>query len=351
MKEEQSSLSEPQELFEHHRFIVDKGQTPLRIDKYLLLKLAHTSRTKIQNAAEGGNILLNGKTTRASYKVKPLDEITILLPHPPKNFEIIAEDLPIDILYEDDDILIVNKSAGMVVHPAFGHDRGTLVNVLHFHFSNLPVGVSKVAEGIYAPRPGLVHRIDKNTTGILIVAKHEFALQKLARKFYDHDLERKYLAIVWGTPNPLQGTIRFNIGRSIKDRKVMESFPEGGNGKRAITHYKLLENFGLVSLLECKLETGRTHQIRAHLKAMGTPVFNDEQYGGNIIKKGNLTASYKQFIQNCFEICGRQALHAASLKIEHPVTGEIMLFKCDLPSDMNDLLTKWRKYSHGKAQG
>ncbi|HXD91811.1 MAG TPA: RluA family pseudouridine synthase, partial [Bacteroidia bacterium] len=266
MIEEKNLLEDEQELFEHHRIEVDKGQALLRIDKYLLHKLANASRTKIQAAADGGNIQVNGKSVKSSYKVKPFDVITILLPHPPKNFELIPQNIPLNIMYEDADIMIVNKPAGMVVHPAFGHEDGTLVNALLFHFNNLPPAQSKVGTDIYAPRPGLVHRIDKNTSGILIVAKNEIALTLLAKKFFDHDLTRKYVALVWGNILNDEGTITGNVGRNVRNRKIMDVFTDETQGKHAVTHYKVLERFGYVTLVECTLETGRTHQIRVHMK-------------------------------------------------------------------------------------
>jgi 23S rRNA pseudouridine1911/1915/1917 synthase len=343
--EEKNLLEEEQELFEHHRFEVDRGQALLRIDKYLLHKLAHASRTKIKAASEAGNIQVNGKGVKASYKVKPSDLITILLPHPPKNFELKPENVPLNILYEDADILLVDKPPGMVVHPAFGHDNGTLVNALLYHFEHLPPLTAKVGDDIYAPRPGLVHRIDKNTSGLIIVAKNEIALTILARKFFDHDLDRRYVALVWGNLLNDEGTITGHIGRNPRNRKVMHVFPEGDQGKHAVTHYKVLERFNYTTLVECRLETGRTHQIRAHMKYIGHPIFNDADYGGDQVLKGNVSGKYKQFIQNCFDLCPRQALHARSLEIEHPATGKKMKFECDIAADMQALIEKWRHYA------
>jgi 23S rRNA pseudouridine1911/1915/1917 synthase len=343
--ENKNLLDEEQELYEHHRFEVDKGQAQLRIDKYLMHKLANASRTKIQAASEAGNILVNGKAVKPSYQVKPLDVITILLPHPPKNFELLPENIPLNIVYEDNDILIVNKPAGMVVHPAFGHDKGTLVNALLFHFENLPKLMAKVGADLYAPRPGLVHRIDKNTSGILIVAKNEISLTILAKRFFDHDLDRRYVALVWGNVLNDEGTITGNVGRCLYNRKIMQMFPDGTQGKHAVTHYKVLERFGYTTLVECKLETGRTHQIRVHMKSLGHPLFNDADYGGDQILKGTTSSKYKQFIKNCFEICSRQALHAKLLEIKHPATKKIMKFESDLPEDMKLLVEKWRHYT------
>ena len=345
MTTDKNLLEEEQELFEHHRFEVDKGQQPLRIDKYLLHKLAHASRTKIQAASEAGNIQVNGKPAKASYKVKPCDIITILLPHPPKNFELIPENIPLKIIYEDADILLIDKPPGMVVHPAFGHERGTLVNALLYHFENLPPMHTKVGTDIYAPRPGLVHRIDKNTSGVVIIAKNEIALTILTKKFFDHDLDRRYVALVWGNLDFEEGTIDVNVGRSLKNRKVMDVFRNGELGKTAITHYKVLERFGYVTLVECKLETGRTHQIRVHMKSIGHPVFNDADYGGDQVLKGNVSSKYKQFVQNCFDLCPRQALHARLLEIAHPATKKIMRFESEIPPDMAQLIAKWRNFA------
>ncbi len=342
--EEKNLLEEEQELYEHHRFEVDKGQELLRIDKYLIHKIAYISRTKIQAASEVGNIQVNGKAVKVSYKVKPGDVITILMPHPPKNFELIAQNIPLNIIYEDADIMLVDKPAGMVVHPALGHDNGTLVNALLYHFENLPHLMAKVGTDLYAPRPGLVHRIDKNTSGVLIVAKNEIVLTKLAKKFFDHDLDRRYVTLVWGNLLNDEGTITGNVGRCVHNRKVMQVFHDGLQGKHAVTHYKVLERFGYTTLVECKLETGRTHQIRVHMKSIGHPVFNDWEYTGDQILKGLNTAKYKQFIKNCFEICPRQALHAKYLEIEHPATKKIMKFESELPKDMTLLLEKWRHY-------
>jgi 23S rRNA pseudouridine1911/1915/1917 synthase len=345
MTDEKNLLEEEQELYEHHRFEVDKGQEPLRIDRYLLHKLAHASRTKIQAASEAGNIQVNGKPTKSSYKVKPKDIITILLPHPPKNFELIAENIPLTIVYEDADILLIDKPPGMVVHPAFGHERGTLVNALLYHFENLPPLQAKVGTDIYAPRPGLVHRIDKNTSGVVIIAKNEISLTILTKKFFDHDLDRRYITLVWGNLDLDEGTVDVNVGRSLRNRKVMDVFRNGELGKRAITHYKVLERFGYVTLVECKLETGRTHQIRVHMKSLGHPVFNDADYGGDQVLKGLVSSKYKQFIQNCFDLCPRQALHARLLEIEHPATKKLMRFESPLPADMSNLIEKWRHYA------
>jgi 23S rRNA pseudouridine1911/1915/1917 synthase len=327
-----------QELFEHHRFTVDPGQDLLRIDKYLQYKLSGISRTKIQAAADAGNIVVNEKPVKPSYKVKPKDVIAILLPHPPKVFELIAEPIPLNITYEDDALLIVNKPPGLVVHPGYNNFTGTLVNGLLYHFEHLP---NKNGDD----RPGLVHRIDKDTSGLLVIAKTEFALAHLAKQFYDRTNDRRYYAIVWGDFDQDEGTITCNVGRSLRDRKVMDVFPDGDNGKHAVTHWKVIERFGYVTLIECKLETGRTHQIRIHMKSIGHPLFNDASYGGNRIVKGTSFTKYKQFIDNCFDLCPRQALHAKTLGIKHPTTGQWMEFTSELPDDMKALLEKWRNYA------
>ncbi len=327
-----------QELFEHHRFTVDPGQDLLRIDKYLQYKLSGISRTKIQAAADAGNIVVNDKPVKPSYKVKPKDVIAILLPHPPKVFELIAEPIPLNIIYEDDALLIVNKPPGLVVHPGYNNFTGTLVNGLLYHFENLP---NKNGDD----RPGLVHRIDKDTSGLLVIAKTEFALAHLAKQFYDRTNDRRYYAVVWGDFEQEEGTITCNVGRSLRDRKVMDVFPDGDNGKHAVTHWRVIERFGYVTLIECKLETGRTHQIRIHMKSIGHPLFNDSSYGGNRIVKGTSFTKYKQFIDNCFDLCPRQSLHAKTLGIKHPTTGHWMEFTSELPNDMQALLEKWRNYA------
>lgn len=327
-----------QELFEHHRFTVDPGQDLLRIDKYLQYKLSGISRTKIQAAADAGNIVVNDKPVKPSYKVKPKDVIAILLPHPPKVFELIAEPIPLNIAYEDDALLIVNKPPGLVVHPGYNNFTGTLVNGLLYHFEHLP---NKNGDD----RPGLVHRIDKDTSGLLVIAKTEFALAHLAKQFYDRTNDRRYYAVVWGDFEQDEGTVTCNVGRSLRDRKVMDVFPDGDNGKHAVTHWKVIERFGYVTLIECKLETGRTHQIRIHMKSIGHPLFNDASYGGNRIVKGTSFTKYKQFIDNCFDLCPRQALHAKTLGIKHPTTGQWMEFTSELPDDMQALLEKWRNYA------
>ncbi|MGB8490457.1 MAG: RluA family pseudouridine synthase [Bacteroidales bacterium] len=335
---EEEEPVDQQELFEHHRIMADPGQSLLRIDKFLSFRLENVSRTRISNAAIAGNILVNNSPVRPSYRVKPGDIIQVVLPNPPREIELIPEDIPIDIIYEDDDVIVVNKAAGMVVHPAYGNYTGTLVNALMWHFRDLPL--FKTGE----LRPGLVHRIDKNTSGILVVAKNELALNRLSRQFYDRTTGRKYIALVWGVPDPPEGTITGNVGRNIRDRKIMQVFPDGSKGRHAVTHYRVIENFGYVSLVECRLETGRTHQIRVHFAYTKHPLFNDPEYGGDHILKGTTFSKYQQFVRNCFNILPRQALHAKSLEFEHPVTGKRLLFDSDLPADMQEVIDKWRNY-------
>lgn len=328
---------EEQDLYEHLRIVVDKGQTLLRIDKFLMHRVENASRNRIQNAIEAGNVLVNEKAIKASYKVKPNDVISVVLPHPPRDTEVYPENIPIKIVYEDDDLLVVNKAAGMVVHPGYNNYTGTLVNALVYHFQNLPQLPGN--EG----RPGLVHRIDKDTSGLLLISKNERALTHLARQFYDHSITRKYLALVWGDLAE-DGTVTGYIGRSAKDRRVMDIYQEEEKGKWAVTHYKVLERFGYVTLIECQLETGRTHQIRAHMKYLGHPLFSDATYGGDRILKGTVNGKYKQFVDNCFEMMPRQALHAQTLGFVHPTTREFKHFEAPLPEDFTAVLEKWRNY-------
>ena len=327
------------ELFEHHKVIADKGQDPLRVDKFLLNRLEGTSRNKLQQAALQGFIHVNGIKVKSNYKVKPDDVVTVMFTNPPRELELIPEDIPLKIVYEDDDLLVLNKEAGMVVHPGFGNYTGTLVNALVYHFKNLPLN------GDDATRPGLVHRIDKNTTGLMVIAKTEDALRSLSKQFFDRTIDRRYNALVWGELDDEEGTIEGNIGRSLKNRKVMTVFPEAEFGKPAVTHYKVLERFGYISLVECKLETGRTHQIRVHFQHIKHPLFNDFEYGGDRILKGTTFSKYKQFVENCFKIIPRQSLHAKSLAFTHPRTGEWMEFTSELPSDMTEVISKWRNYA------
>lgn len=330
--------SDEQDLYEHHRIAVDKGQEAIRIDKFLFHRLAHASRSKIQAAAETGSILVNDKPVKSSYKVKPMDVISIVLPEPPRDTEIYPEDIPLDIKYEDEDLIIINKPAGMVVHPGFNNYTGTLVHGLAYHFQHLPN-----LQGNQA-RPGLVHRIDKDTSGLLLISKNEKAMTFLARQFFDHSITRKYFALVWGDIKE-DGKVEGYIGRSLKDRKVMAMFDDEEKGKWSVTHYKVLERFHYVTLIECELETGRTHQIRAHMKSIGHPLFNDQTYGGDKILKGTVFSKYRQFVDNCFALCPRQALHAASLGFIHPTTHKYIHFEQEFPEDMSSLILKWKKYA------
>lgn len=337
-EEQLADSEESSELYEHHRFVADKGQSVLRLDKFLFHKLENISRSKIQNAAQAGNILVNGNVVKPNYKVKPEDLITVVFPHPPFEFQLIPQDIPLNIVYEDDHLIVVDKEAGLVVHPGHGNYEGTLVNGLLHHLKDAPL----FQKG--EMRPGLVHRIDKNTSGLLVVAKTEFALNHLAKQFYDRTTNRKYIAFVWGTFEEKEGTITGNIGRSPKDRMKMFVFSNSEEGKHAVTHYKVLENLGYLSMIECKLETGRTHQIRVHMEYLRHPIFNDDRYGGDKILKGTTFTKYKQFVQNCFSIMPRHALHAKSLGFKHPHTGKEMFFESPLPADMTEVLEKWRVY-------
>lgn len=335
---ENAELAEDEELYEHHRFVVDKGQAPLRIDKFLTERISNATRNKIAQAIESEAVKVNEESVKASYKIRPLDVIVIALPEPPRDTDVVPENIPLNIVYEDDDLLVVNKPAGMVVHPAYQNWSGTLVNALTYHLQNLPT--SQNGEG----RPGLVHRIDKDTSGLLVIAKTELAMAHLARQFYDHSIERTYYALVWGELNPLEGTVNVNLGRSLKDRRVTAAFPDGDFGRHAITHYKTLQQLRYVSLVQCNLETGRTHQIRAHLQYLGHPLFNDATYGGDKILKGTTFTKYRQFVDNCFKIMPRQALHAKSLGFIHPRTKQKMQFDSELPEDFASVLDKWEKY-------
>jgi 23S rRNA pseudouridine1911/1915/1917 synthase len=360
MNEEEFDIAEEQddqELFEHIRIVVDKGQALLRIDKFLTNHTRNATRSKIQQSAENGSILVNDKPVKSNYKVKPFDVISVVFAHPPREIELIAQNIPINIVYEDEDIVIINKQPGLVVHPGYGNYSGTLVNALMYHFQNLPtskaaatVVVSDKSKEQAVLRPGLVHRLDKNTSGIMVVAKSETAMVKLAKDFFDRNLDRIYYALVWGDFQQDAGTITGNIGRHLKDRKKMDVFePDSELGKHAVTHYKVLERFGYVTLVQCKLETGRTHQIRAHMQHIGHSLFNDALYGGDRILKGTTFAKYKQFVENCFEIMPRHALHAKSLGFNHPGTGKYIHFDSEIPDDMQAVLTKWRGYAQSMA--
>jgi 23S rRNA pseudouridine1911/1915/1917 synthase len=340
--EENSLFEEKEDLYEHFNFKVDKGTDLVRIDKYLLNLIPNTSRNKIQQAAKAECVIVNGKPVKQNYRVKPFDVISILMPYPPREIEIIPENIPLDIVYEDDDIIIINKNAGLVVHPGYGNYTGTLVNALTYYFLN------KVDNQGNPINPLLVHRIDKDTSGLLMVAKSEYAQIKLANDFYHHTIHRKYYALVWGDFKEDEGTVTAHIGRNPKDRLVMTVFPDGESGKHAVTHYKVVERFGYVTLIECQLETGRTHQIRVHLKSIRHPLFNDATYGGDRILKGTTFTKYRQFIQNCFKLLPRQALHAKSLGFTHPITGKQLFFDSPLPEDMQAVIDKWRNYSQHK---
>ena len=332
--------SERDDLYEHFRFVADKGQSPLRVDKYLMNKVENATRSRIQKSAKEGNIFVNDIIVKSNYKVKANDVVTVLFEHPPYEMLLTPEDLPIDIVYEDDALLVINKAAGMVVHPGHGNYSGTLINALAFHFDNLPNNSSD--------RPGLVHRIDKDTTGLLVVAKTEEAMAHLSKQFFNKTTEREYVAIAWGAMKEEHGTIEGHIGRHPKNRlqNTVYLHPDDlEKGKPAVTHYKVLEHLGYVTLVSCKLETGRTHQIRVHMKHIGHTLFNDERYGGSAILKGTTFSKYKQFVDNCFKVLPRQALHAKTLGFIHPTTNEFMRFEAPIPEDMEACLYKWRNYS------
>ncbi|RPD98184.1 RluA family pseudouridine synthase [Aureibaculum marinum] len=325
------------ELYEHYKFTAAVGQEPLRVDKFLMNFIENATRNKIQQAIKAGNVLVNNAVVKSNYKIKPFDVVRVVLAHPPHENLLVAENIPLNIVYEDDEVMVVNKPAGMVVHPGHGNYSGTLVNGLIYHIENLPTNSNE--------RPGLVHRIDKDTSGLLVVAKTEFAMSHLANQFFDKTTERLYYALVWGNVEQEEGTIEGHIGRSFKNRLQMDVFPDGAHGKPAITHYKVLERFSYVTLVQCKLETGRTHQIRAHFKYIGHPLFNDERYGGDAILKGTTFTKYKQFVDNCFKLLPRQALHAKTLGFVHPKTKKNMQFNSELPEDMQLAIEKWRNYT------
>jgi 23S rRNA pseudouridine1911/1915/1917 synthase len=337
MQNNNESLELEDELYEHFRFDVPKGQLLLRIDKFLMNLIPNATRNKIQQAASAGDIYVNDLPVKSNYKVKPLDVVRIMLSHPPFENRVDPENIPLDIVYEDAALLLINKPPGLVVHPGHGNYTGTLVNALAYHFENLPMNSSE--------RPGLVHRIDKDTSGLLVIAKTEAAMTHLAKQFEAKTSEREYIAIVWGNVKEDEGTIEGNIARHVKDRMQMAVFSDPEIGKPAVTHYKVLERFGYVTMVSCILETGRTHQIRVHMKHIGHPLFNDARYGGDLILKGTTFTKYKQFIDNCFKILPRQALHAKTLGFVHPTSGEMMRFDTELPDDMKELIEKWRGYS------
>lgn len=341
------ALSEPAmsegEIFEHFRFVADKGQQLLRVDKFLVSRLEKSSRNRIQQAADAGCVLVNGKPVKSNYRVKPLDVVSVVMDRPRYEFEIIPEDIPLEIVYEDDDLLVVNKPPGLVVHPGHGNYSGTLVNALAWHFRDNP------DYDVNDPRMGLVHRIDKDTSGLLVVAKTPDAKTNLGKQFFNKTTRREYVAVVWGIPEELSGTIVGNIGRNPKDRMQMAVMDDPSQGKHAVTHYSVIESFGYASMVKCRLETGRTHQIRVHMLHIGHPLLNDARYGGDNILRGERTSSYRQFIKNCFEACPRQALHARTLGFIHPSTGKEMFFETPIPSDMSEMIERWRTYAAAKG--
>lgn len=336
--EDDFATEQNSELYEHYRFVADKGQGQVRVDKYLAMHIVGVSRNRIQQAAEANCILVNDNPVKSNYKIKPLDVISVVMDRPRRELEIIPEDIPLDVVYEDADLMVINKAPGLVVHPGFGNYQGTLVNAIAYRLKDTPEYDAK------DPRLGIVHRIDKDTSGLLLIAKTAYAKTHLSAQFFNKTTKRQYVALVWGLVNEDEGRIEGNIGRDLKDRMLMTVFPDGEHGKVAVTHYQVIERLGYVTLVRCRLETGRTHQIRVHMKHIGHTLFNDERYGGNQPLKGTNFAKYKQFVQNCFTICPRQALHAQTLGFVHPRTGEEMMFESPLPEDISQLLDKWRTY-------
>lgn len=345
MEPREDEILDDDGMFEHFRLNVDIGQTPMRIDKYMACHLEDTSRARVQNAIKNGYVRINEKIAKANVIVRPGDIIRFVMPYERHGFEVLPENIPLDIVYEDDDFLIVNKPAGMVVHPGHGHFDGTLINALSYH-----LGITQGPDAEDERMGVLVHRIDMDTSGILVVAKNDAAQQNLAKQFFVHSIERKYVAVVWGNIREDEGTIVGNIGRDPNDRLRFKVYEEEDKGKHAVTHYKVLERFGFVTVVECRLETGRTHQIRVHMSYIGHPLFGDERYGGTEIRKGTIYAKYKQFIKNCLEICPRQALHAKTLGFIHPSTGKEVWFDSELPADMQALIERWRKYSQNMPE-
>ena len=337
---------ESSDLYEHYHIVVDPGQSPLRVDKFLFNRIVNVSRNKVQQAAKAGNILVNKQAVKSNYKIKPLDEISVVMTYPPRDVEIFPQQIDLNIVYEDDDVLVVNKQPGMVVHPGYNNYTGTLLHGLAYYFKETNQ-LDKVENGFGY----LVHRIDKDTSGLLLVAKNELAQTRLAKQFFDHSIQRTYHALVWGDVVSNEGTITGHIGRSLKDRRVMTVFPNGEYGKEAVSHYQVLKRFGYVTLVACRLETGRTHQIRAHFRYLGHPLFNDDKYGGDAILKGTTFTKYKQFISNCFSLIPRQALHAKSLGFEHPASGKNIFFESELPDDMSQVIEKWTAYSSYEKLG
>lgn len=339
LSEDDDLIASPtEEKYEHHRFVVDKGQSPMRVDKYLTMHIVGVSRNRIQLAAEADSILVNDKPVKSNYKIKPRDIISLVLNYPKNEFEIIPEDLPLNVVYEDDDVMVINKEAGMVVHPGFGNFEGTVANAIAYRLKDTPEYDPE------NPRPGIVHRIDKDTSGLIVVAKNIKSKKNLADQFFDKTTKRRYVALVWGYVKEDEGVIESYIGRDMKNRLRMASYPSESQGKFARTRYKVLDRIGYVTLVECQLDTGRTHQIRVHMQSIGHTLFNDERYGGNEILKGTTFSKYKQFVSNCFKICPRQALHAQMLGFKHPTTGEEMIFESKLPEDMEQVVDKWKNY-------
>ena len=340
--EDLSELSD--ELYERLSIRVDKGQEPLRIDKFLTARIQHASRNKIQQGIEGGRVLVNNKPVQSNYKIRPQDEIVVFSQKPGAGEEIVPENIPLNIFFEDEELIIINKPPGMVVHPGSGNYSGTLINGVAYYLQQQNSSITEET----LPRFGLVHRIDKNTSGLMVIAKTSRAVTSLAKQFFDHTVSRKYIALVWGDLQEDKGTIIAHVGRHQRFRKIFEAYPDGEHGKEAITHYEVLERFGYVTLIQCRLETGRTHQIRVHMKYLGHPLFNDETYGGDKIVKGTIFSRYRQFVENCFEICPRQALHAKTIGFKHPATRKEMLFESELPEDMSKLIEKWAGYTKTK---
>lgn len=338
--EEQESS---EELYERFAFNADKGQEPYRIDKFLMNRIEGATRNKLQRAINAGLVLVNGKEVKQNYKIKAFDQIIVYSDLSPESTDVVPEKLPLNIHYEDEDVVIINKPAGLVVHPGSGNYTGTLLNGMAYYLREKNPDISEET----LPRFGLVHRIDKNTSGLLVLAKTDKAMRQLAKQFYDHTVKRHYLALVWGDVAQDEGTIVAHVGRNLRFRKLFEAYPEGDHGKEAITHYKVIERFNYVTLVQCRLETGRTHQIRVHMKHLGHPLFNDDFYGGDKIVKGTIFSKYKQFVDNCFAICPRQALHAKTLGFVHPSTGEEVFFETELPADISQVIEKWRNYAKG----
>lgn len=333
------------ELYERFSFTIDKGQEPYRIDKFLMNRIEGATRNKLQRAINNGLVLVNGKEIKQNYKIKPFDQVIVYSDLSPESTDVVPEKMALNIFFEDDDIIVINKPPGMVVHPGSGNYNGTLLNGIAYYLQQKNPGVTEET----LPRFGLVHRIDKNTSGLLVLAKNDKAMRHLAKQFFDHTVKRQYIALVWGEMENDEGTIIAHVGRNLRYRKLFEAYPEGDHGKEAITHYKVIERFNYVTMVQCILETGRTHQIRVHMKHIGHPLFNDDFYGGDKIVKGTIFSKYKQFVDNCFAICPRQALHAKTLGFIHPTTGEEMFFDTELPDDIAGVIEKWRDYARSRT--